>query len=374
MKKKVLSKLRTLNTNNMRDLVLALNPRMYFTRVAVYQGNSTLFLKKINHHDLETEMYPSFEDQVDFRTSVILKELKENDVEVKNIKVIIGRGGLLKPVESGVYRVNSKMIKDLSSSEFGDDVVNLGGLLANGIAKAIDGAHAYIADPVVVDELQDIARFTGRPEFKRRSIFHALNQKISARKYAKIKYSEYEKMNLIVVHLGGGISIGAHKKGRVIDTNQAYDGDGPFSPIRSGSLPMGDVIRMCYSGKFTMDEMLKKQTGDGGLYSYFKTHSAFDVCQLRDAGDEKAAEVLSAMAYQVSKYISSLHVCFDGEKLDGIIITGGLAKDDTFVSEIRNRVEIIAPVYVMPGAEVLGALSYYGQMILRGETDIKDYD
>jgi len=374
MKKKVLSKLRTLNTNNMRDLVLALNPRMYFTRVAVYQGNSTLFLKKINHHDLETEMYPSFEDQVDFRTSVILKELKENDVEVKNIKVIIGRGGLLKPVESGVYRVNSKMIKDLSSSEFGDDVVNLGGLLANGIAKAIDGAHAYIADPVVVDELQDIARFTGRPEFKRRSIFHALNQKISARKYAKIKYSEYEKMNLIVVHLGGGISIGAHKKGRVIDTNQAYDGDGPFSPIRSGSLPMGDVIRMCYSGKFTMDEMLKKQTGDGGLYSYFKTHSAFDVCQLRDAGDEKATEVLSAMAYQVSKYISSLYVCFDGEKLDGIIITGGLAKDDTFVSEIRNRVEIIAPVYVMPGAEVLGALSYYGQMILRGETDIKDYD
>ncbi len=374
MKKKVLSKLRTLNTNNMRDLVLALNPRMYFTRVAVYQGNSTLFLKKINHHDLETEMYPSFEDQVDFRTSVILKELKENDVEVKNIKVIIGRGGLLKPVESGVYRVNSKMIKDLSSSEFGDDVVNLGGLLANGIAKAIDGAHAYIADPVVVDELQDIARFTGRPEFKRRSIFHALNQKISARKYAKIKYSEYEKMNLIVVHLGGGISIGAHKKGRVIDTNQAYDGDGPFSPIRSGSLPMGDVIRMCYSGKFTMDEMLKKQTGDGGLYSYFKTHSAFDVCQLRDAGDEKAAEVLSAMAYQVSKYISSLYVCFDGEKLDGIIITGGLAKDDTFVSEIRNRVEIIAPVYIMPGAEVLGALSYYGQMILRGETDIKDYD
>ncbi|RXQ95667.1 butyrate kinase [Ancylomarina salipaludis] len=359
---------------HMRDLVLALNPRMYFTRVAVYQGNSTLFLKKINHHDLEKETYPSFENQVDFRTSVILDELKENDIEIKNIKVVIGRGGLIKPVESGVYRVNPKMIKDLSSAEFGDDVVNLGGLLANGIAKAIDGAHAFIADPVVVDELQDIARFTGRPEFKRRSIFHALNHKISARKYAKIKYSEYEKMNLIVVHLGGGISIGAHKKGRVIDANQAYDGDGPFSPIRSGSLPMGDVIRMCYSGKFTMDEMLKKQTGDGGLYSYFNTHSAFDVCQLRDAGDEKAAEVLSAMAYQVSKYISSLYVCFDGEKIDGIVITGGLAKDDAFVREIRNRVEIIAPVYVMPGAEVLGALSYYGQMILRGETEIKDYD
>ncbi|MDE5422574.1 butyrate kinase [Ancylomarina sp. DW003] len=357
----------------MRDLVLALNPRMYFTRVAVYQGNSTLFFKKINHHDLKEGDYPLFNDQAANRTSVILKELEENDIEIKHIKVVIGRGGLIKPVKSGVYKVNEKMIQDLRCSEFGEDVVNLGGLLANGIAKAIDGAQAYIADPVVVDEFQDIARFTGRPEFKRRSIFHALNQKISARKYAKIKYSEYENMNLIVAHLGGGISIGAHKKGRVIDANQAYDGDGPFSPIRSGSLPMGDVIKMCYSGEYTKDEMLKKQSGQGGLFAYFNTHSAFDVCQMRDAGDKKAAEVLSAMAYQVSKFISSLYVCFDGEPVDGIVITGGLAKDDTFVREIRNRVEIIAPVYVMPGAEVLGALSYYGQMILRGETEIKDY-
>ena len=357
----------------MRDLVLALNPRMYFTRVAVYQGNSTLFLKKINHHELEEGHYKPFNEQVDYRTSVILKELEENDIEIKHIKVVIGRGGLIKPVESGVYRVNKEMVKDLRSEEYGEDVVNLGGLLAEGIAKAIEGAQAYIADPVVVDELQDVARFTGRPEFKRRSIFHALNQKISARKYAKIKYSEYEHMNLIVTHLGGGISIGAHKKGRVIDTNQAYNGDGPFSPIRSGSLPMGDVIKLCYSGKYTQEEMLKRQSGDGGLYSYFKTHSAFDVCQMRDAGDKNASEVLSAMAYQVSKYISSLYVCFDGETVDGIVITGGLAKDDKFVREIRNRVEVIAPVYVIPGAEVLGALSYYGLMILRGETEIKNY-
>jgi len=357
----------------MRDLVLALNPRMYFTRVAVYQGNSTLFVKKINHHDLKEDVYPSFNDQADYRISVILKELEENDIEIKHIKVVIGRGGLIKPVESGVYRVNEAMIKDLRSADFGEDVVNLGGLLANGIANAIEGSEAYIADPVVVDELQDIARFTGNPALKRRSIFHALNHKISARKYAKIKYSEYENMNLIVAHLGGGISIGAHKKGRVIDANQAYDGDGPFAPIRSGSLPMGDVIRMCYSGKYSKDEMLKIQTGEGGLYSYFKTHSAFDVCQMRDAGDEKAEEVLSAMAYQISKYISSLYVCFDGETVDGIVITGGLAKDDKIVREIRNRVEVIAPVYVIPGAEVLGALSYYGQMILRGETEVKTY-
>lgn len=357
----------------MRDLVLALNPRMYFTRVAIYQGNSTLFFKKINHHDLEEGNYPLFNDQTDYRTSVILKELEENDIEIKNIKIVIGRGGLIKPVESGVYRVNDLMIKDLGSGEYGEDVVNLGGLLANAIANAIEGAHAYIADPVVVDELQDIARFTGNPNIKRRSIFHALDHKTSARKYAKLKYSEYENMNLIVAHLGGGISIGAHKKGRVIDANQAYDGDGPFSPIRSGSLPLGDVIRMCYSGEYSKEEMLDLQTGKGGLYSYFKTHSAFDVCQMRDAGDQKADDVLSAMAYQVSKYISSLYVCFDGEAVDGIVITGGLAKDDQFVREIRNRVEIIAPVYVIPGAEVLGALSDYGQMILRGEIEVKAY-
>ena len=357
----------------MRDLVLAVNPRMYFTRVAVYQGNSTLFIKKINHHNLEEGAYPLFNDQADFRTSVVLKELEENDIEVKHIKVVIARGGLIKPVKSGVYRLNEKMIEDLRGSEYGEDVVNLGGLLVNGIANAIEGAHAYIADPVVVDELEDIARFTGNPDLKRRSIFHALDQKTSARKYAKLKYAEYENMNLIVAHLGGGISIGAHKKGRVIDANQAYDGDGPFSPIRSGSLPMGDVIKMCYSGKYTKNEMLKMQSGDGGLYAYFKTHSAFDVCKMRDAGDEKAEEVLSAMAYQVSKYISSLYVCFDGEPIDGILITGGLAKDEKFVREIRNRVEIIAPVYVIPGAEVLEALSDYGQMILRGEIEVKDY-
>jgi len=305
---------------------------------------------------------------------MILKELVENEVEVNHIKVVIGRGGLIKPVESGVYRVNKDMIRDLRSGIYGEDVVNLGGLLAHGIANKINGAFAFIADPVVVDEYQDLARFTGRPELKRRSIFHALNQKIAARKHAKSKYGEYEDMNLIVVHLGGGISIGAHRKGRVIDANQAYDGDGPFSPIRSGSLPMGDVIKMCYSGKYNLEEMQKIQSGEGGLYAYFNTFSAYDVCQMRDAGDEKAAEVLSAMAYQVSKYISSLYVCFEGEKVDGIVITGGMARDDQFVREIRRRVEVIAPVSVIQGSEVLGALSYYGQMILRGETEVKDYE
>ena len=356
-----------------RELILAINPRMQFTRIAVYRMNSVVFLKKINHKPEDLQDFKCFCDQADFRSKIVMEELAANDINVNEIKVVIGRGGLLKPVKSGVYRVNESMIKDLLDCEFGNDVVNLGGLLAHKIADQIDGAEAFIADPVVVDELEDIARITGRPELKKRSIFHALNQKISARKYAKSVYKTYEELNLIVAHLGGGISIGAHKKGKVVDSNQAYDGDGPFSPIRSGSLPMGDMIKLCYSGKYTQQEMLKMQTGEGGLYAHFNTFSGYDVCKMRDAGDQKAAEVLSAMAYQVSKSIGSMYPVFEGEQVDAIIITGGMAKDEKFVREIRSRVEKIAPVSIHPGAEVLGALSYYGRMILRNETEILEY-
>lgn len=357
-----------------KDLILALNPRMQFTRIAVYRMNSPVFLKKINHKAEELGNSESFYNQLEVRTNIIMKELESNDIPINQIKIIIGRGGLLKPVKSGVYRVNELMIKDLTKDKYGKDVVNLSGLLAYAIADKIEGSQAYVADPVVVDELDDIARITGRPEFKKRSIFHALDQKTSARKYAQSIYKKYEELNLIIAHLGGGISIGAHHKGKVIDSNQAYDGDGPFSPIRSGSLPMGEMIQMCYSGKYTQEEMMKMQTGEGGLYAYFKTHSGFEVCKMRDAGDKKASEVLAAMAYQVSKSIGSMFPVFGGEAVDAIIITGGMAKDEKFVKEIRNRVEKIAPVIIYPGAEVLAALSDYGRMIMREETEILDYE
>jgi butyrate kinase len=356
-----------------RELILALNQRMQITRIAVYRMNTTVFLKKINHKPEELNGFNRYVDQADLRAKIILDELKNNDISVDDIAVVIGRGGLLKPVKSGVYKVNETMIKDLANCAFGDDVVNLGGLLANTVASELSNAEAFIADPVVVDELEDIARITGRPEFKKKSIFHALNQKIAARKYAKSVYKKYDEMNVIVAHLGGGISIGAHRKGRVVDSNQAYDGDGPFSPIRSGSLPMGDVIRECYSGKYTQDEMLSKQTGKGGLFAHFNTYSGYDVCKMRDAGDAKATVVLDAMAYQVAKSIASMYAVFGGETVDAIIITGGMAKDEKFVKDIKSRVDKIAPVSIHPGAEVLGALSYYGKMILRKETDILEY-
>ncbi|RUT79914.1 butyrate kinase [Ancylomarina longa] len=356
-----------------KELILALNPRMHFTRIAVYRMNSPVFLKKINHNEEELEAHACFCDQVKLRSKVILEELASNDISVEDIAIVIGRGGLLKPVKSGVYLVNEAMIHDLSDCEVGNDVVNLGGLLAYRIASQISNAKAYIADPVVVDELEDVARITGHPDMERKSVFHALNHKITARKYAKSIYKKYEDLNLIVAHLGGGISVGAHRKGKVVDSNQAYDGDGPFSPIRSGSLPMGDTIRLCFSGKFTQEEMLKRQTGEGGLYAHFNTFSGYEICKRRDAGDQRAGEVLAAMAYQVAKSIGGMYPVFEGEQVDAILLTGGMAKDERFVGEIKRRVEKIAPIAVYPGAEVLGALSYYGRMILRRETEILEY-
>jgi len=356
-----------------KELILALNPRMHFTRIAVYRMNSPVFLKKINHNEEELEAHACFCDQAELRSKIILEELEANDINLEDITIVIGRGGLLKPVKSGVYLVNEAMLHDLSDCELGNDVVNLGGLLAYKIATSIDNAKAYVADPVVVDELEDIARITGVPELERKSVFHALNHKITARKYAKSIYKKYEDLNLIVAHLGGGISIGAHCKGKVVDSNQAYDGDGPFSPIRSGNLPMGDMIRLCYSGKYTQEEMLKRQTGEGGLYAHFNTYSGYEICKRRDAGDQKAQEVLAAMAYQVAKSIGSMYPVFEGEEVDAILITGGMAKDEKFVGDIKKRVEKIATIAVYPGAEVLGALSYYGRMLLRKETEVLEY-
>ncbi|WP_421919491.1 butyrate kinase [Marinifilum sp.] len=356
-----------------RELILALNPRMQFTRIAVYRLNTTVFLKKINHKPEELLGFKTYADQVPMRAKIVLEELKNNDIRIDDITVVIGRGGLLRPVKSGVYKVNEQMCKHLSGNEYGDDVVNLGGLLSQALAGELSNATAYIADPVVVDELDDIARITGRPEYKKKSIFHALDHKTSARKFAQSIYKKYEDLNLIIAHLGGGISIGAHKKGKVVDSNQAYDGDGPFSPIRSGSLPIGDLIRECYSGKYSQDEMLSKQTGKGGLYAHFNTYSGYDVCKMRDAGDKKATEVLSAMAYQVAKSIGAMYPVFGGQNVDGIVITGGMAKDELLVREIKERVEMIAPVSIQPGAEVLGALADYGNLILRKETEILEY-
>ncbi|PLX10785.1 MAG: butyrate kinase, partial [Marinilabiliales bacterium] len=316
--------------------------------------------------------FKKIEDQTEFRKEVIIKELKENDIDFTHIKMVIARGGLIKPVKSGIYQINDEIKKDLLKAVQGHDVVNLGGLIADSIIKNLPNANAFIADPVVVDEYDDIARYTGLPEIKRRSIFHALNQKWVARRYAKSINRDYEDLNLIVAHLGTGITVGAHKKGRVIDSNMGYDGDGPFSPIRAGSIPTGDLIRLCFSGKYSEEELLRKVSKEGGLFAYFGTFSAIDIDQRIKDGDKEAEKVFEAMAYQVSKTIGSMYAVLAGE-VDSIIITGPVANSSWFVRKIIERVEKIAQVTVYPGSDTIEILAMKGLRILYGEQDVEKY-
>ena len=352
--------------------ILAINPGSTSTKIAVYDGEAPVFLKNLKHLPEQLEQFEKITDQFSFRKNLILRQLEEAEIDLKTILIIVGRGGLMKPIESGVFLVNQKMINDLRSCVYGAHASNLGGLIADDIAKSLPPSKAYIANPVVVDELEDIARYTGHPLFKRKSIFHALNQKAVARQHAKSILRIYEDLNLIVVHLGGGITVGAHRKGRVIDVNQGLDGEGPFSPERSGTLPVGDLVRLCFSGNHTEKEIMSMIVGKGGLVAYLNTNSAYDAEALAFEGDERASLILQAMAYQVAKDIGAMSTVLRGE-VDGILITGGVANSKWFVNLIVERVKHIAPTHIYPGEDEMRALAFNGLRILKGETVAKEY-
>ncbi len=353
--------------------ILTINPGSTSTKFGVFSGTDPLYIKTIRHSTEELDPFEKITDQFQFRKDLILKQLQEAEICLEQIRAIVGRGGLLKPIESGVYEVNETMLHDLRNSPLGEHASNLGGLIANDIAQSLTDARAFIANPVVVDELDDIARFSGHPLLPRVSIFHALNQKAVARQHAKSIMRKYEEMNLIVVHLGGGITVGAHKKGRVVDVNQGLDGDGPFSPERTGTLPVAALARLCYSGEFTLKEVLKMIKGEGGLVAYLGTNSAYQVQQKVEAGDEEAELIYKAMAYQVAKEIGSMATVMHMQ-VDGILITGGIAHDKYFVNQIIERVHRIAPVHVYPGEDELKALAMNGLRVLSGETEPKLYN
>lgn len=352
--------------------ILAINPGSTSTKIAVYIGTNPVFIQTIRHSAEELAPFKVITDQFEFRKELILRELKSADIRLDLIRVVMGRGGLLKPVESGVYEVNRQMLDDLRSCRYGEHASNLGGLIAYDIARTLPEAKAFITNPVVVDELDDLARFSGHPLLPRRSIFHALNQKAVARQHAKSILRKYEELNLIVVHLGGGISIGAHKKGRVVDVNQALDGDGPFSPERSGTLPVGDLARLCFSGKYTLAQVEKMIKGKGGLVAYLGTNSAYETEQRAAAGDEKAKQVYNAMAYQVAKVVGAMGAVLKYE-IDGILITGGIAHDKYFVNQIIAYVHRLAPVHVYPGEDEMKALVMNGLRVMKGEMEAKSY-
>ena len=358
--------------NMSENLILAINPGSTSTKIAVFQNTKAVFTKNITHPTDDLKIFKKISDQYLFRKDIILNELKQANIELDLINAVVGRGGLVKPIKSGVYAINDRMKEDLLSSPFGEHASNLGGLIADDLAKTLPNAKAFIVDPVVVDEFEELARISGHPLLERVSIFHALNQKAVARSHAKSIMKEYENLNLIVVHLGGGVSVGAHKKGKVIDVNQALDGDGPFSPERSGTLPMGAFARLCFSGKYTKEQVLKMIKGEGGMVAYLGTNSAYEVELRMMKGDKKAELINEAMAYQVAKEVGAMSTVLKCE-VDAILITGGIAHSKWFVNQIIERVYKIAPVHIYPGEDEMEALAMGGLRVLNGETEALEY-
>ncbi len=352
--------------------ILAINPGSTSTKIAVYKGNNSLFLKTIRHETEDLSQFKEVVDQFELRKNLILKEVYDNDIPLDKIRIVIGRGGLIKPIVSGLYEVNEEMIQDLNTGVLGKHASNLGGLIAADICKDLPHAKPYIADPVVVDELNNVARITGHPDIRRVSIFHALNQKATARTYAQSCGMNYEDLNLIIAHLGGGISVGAHKKGRVIDVNNALDGDGPFSPERSGSLPVGALVDYCYKNKVKHEDMKKMITGKGGLTAYTGSNDAHKLEISARRGDKKARLLQEAMAYQISKEIGAMSAVLSGE-VHAIILTGGIAHNPDLTGYIKEHVAFIAPVFVYPGEDEMRALAMNGLLLLKGDIQAKEY-
>ncbi len=356
----------------MTHKILTINPGSTSTKIAVFEEETQVFKKTLKHSTEELALFEKIADQYPFRKEVILRELKEAGVDLSDVACVVGRGGLLKPLISGVYGVNEAMVKDLFNSPVGEHACNLGGLIAKDIAKEI-GVNAYVADPVVVDEMEEVARFSGHPAFPRLSVFHALNQKIIARQLAKDLGKKYEDLNLIGVHLGGGISCGAHKKGRVVDVNNALNGEGPFTPERSGTLPAGLLVDACFSGKYTKKEIGLMLKGKGGFVAYLGTNDALEVENAVKAGNKEWELVYRAMAYQIAKEVGGLAASALSMDVDAIYITGGMAYDKTFCGILKDHFGKIAPVYVYPGEDEMKALALNGLMVLNHEVEAKVY-
>ncbi|MCI8927620.1 MAG: butyrate kinase [Lachnospiraceae bacterium] len=350
---------------------LIINPGSTSTKIGVFEDETLLFEETLRHSTEEIASYASIVDQKDFRKQIILDLLKEKAFDIHSLQVVVGRGGMLKPIPGGTYAVSDGLLEDLKIGKQGQHASNLGGILAREIGDSI-GVPSYIVDPVVVDELMPISRYSGVPELPRTSVFHALNQKAVAKRYAKEQGKAYDSLNLIVVHMGGGVSVGAHEKGRVVDVFNALDGDGAFSPERAGAVPTGALIKMCFSGEYTEKEVYKKVVGNGGFNAYVGTNDMRDVEKMVQGGDQKAAEVREAFIMQVAKNIGSMACVLKGQ-IDQIIITGGIAYDKVVVGGLKERAGFLAPITVYPGEDELLALAQGALRVMSGEEKAMEY-
>ncbi len=351
--------------------ILVINPGSTSTKLALFRNEKEFTSKTVTHQTKEIKKFKDIISQKKFRLKYIFDFLEDENIDIEGLQAVVARGGLLKPIPGGTYIVTDKMLEDLKVGFQGKHASNLGGILARTVANRA-GCNAYIVDPVVVDEMEDIARISGHPQIKRRSILHALNQKAVARKYAADIGKKYEELNLIIAHLGGGISVGLHKKGKIVDVNNALSGDGPFTPNRSGGLPSIDLIELCFSGEYSYEDVKKMLIGNGGVVAYLGTNDMIEVENRVNEGDQKATLIYFAMAYQVAREIGSLAPVVNGD-IDGVILTGGIAFSDIFVKEIKERVSYLGSVRAYPGQEEMSALAAGVYRIIKGQEQVKKY-
>ena len=350
--------------------ILAINPGSTSTKLAVFEDETPRLTRTLRHSVEELSTFPQATDQFEFRKDLVLRELEADGIPLQ-FDAVIGRGGLFKPIPGGVYEINDLMLHDARHASR-PHACNLGCLIAAVLAARIPGCRAFIADPGVTDELEEVSRITGSPLMPRITIWHALNQRAIARRYAREQGTCYEDLNLIICHLGGGISIGTHLRGRCIDVNNALDGEGPFSPERAGTLPAGPLIDLCYSGRFTRAELKKRISGHAGLAAHLGTTDVPTIVSRIAEGDRHAELVLNAMIYQTAKSIGAAATVLYGQ-VDAILMTGGIAHSDYVISRLTERVSFLAPVHVYPGEDELEALALNALGALRGELKIQEY-
>ena len=350
--------------------ILAVNPGSTSTKIAVYEDETPRLVLNIRHSVEELSQFPRIIDQFEFRKHLVLEALEANDIPFK-FDAIVGRGGLLKPIPGGVYAVNDAMLDDMLHA-MRTHACNLGCLIAHELAAMLPGCPSFIADPGVVDELDDVARITGSPLMPSITIWHALNQKAIARRFAKEQGTKYEELDLIICHLGGGISVAVHQHGRAIDANNALDGEGPFSPERAGTLPAGQLIDLCYSGQLTKDELKKRISGRAGLTAHLGTTDVPAIIKSIEEGDKKAELILDAMIYNVAKAIGGAATVLCG-KVDAILLTGGIAYSDYIISRLKKRISFLAPIHVYPGEGEMESLAYNALGALKGELPVQIY-
>lgn len=352
-------------------LILTINPGSTSTKVAIFQNEQRMYDKTIKHESKELEAFDSIIHQLDYRTKSILAFLDEVGIKLNDFHAISARGGLVRPIPSGTYEIDEYLLEDLTNQNRMQHASNLGAPIAHALAST---AHIpmFIVDPVVVDEMEEVAKFTGNSQITRRSIFHALNQKAVARRYAKEIHSNYEDLRLIICHMGGGITVGAHVHGKVIDVTNGLDGEGPFTPERAGALPTSPLVELCFSGKLSEQEVLKSLVGNGGLVSYLQTNDALEIEKRIYAGDSYARKVYEAMAYQIAKEIGSYATVLKGQ-IDAIILTGGLAHSKLLITMLEERIQWISKLVVIPGEDEMLALCQGALRVLTGEEEAKSY-